>query len=101
MADVVRYLRERKVIDKEAGRWALVQSVPEIENDLPETVRSMIQRKIAQLGDADRRLLVAASAQGYDFDSAVVARALAIDARGGGERLQAPDPTDGLRKKRQ
>src|SRR5262249_29490268 len=54
MADVVRYLRDRNVIAKEGGRWALVQGVPEIETDLPETVRSMIQRKVAQLDDADR-----------------------------------------------
>ena len=36
----------------------------------------MIERKIGQLGDEDRALLVAASVQGYEFDSAVVARAL-------------------------
>src|SRR5262249_6034552 len=98
--DVVRYLRDRKVIDREGGRWALVQGVPEIETDLPETVRSMIQRKVAQLGDADRRLLAAASAQGYDFDSAVVARALAIDAGDVEERLQALDQTYGFVKYR-
>ncbi|MEK6322702.1 MAG: protein kinase [Acidobacteriota bacterium] len=91
MADVVRYLRDRKVIGEEAGSWTLVQTVPEIENDLPETVRSMIQRKIAQLSDEDRRLLIAASAQGYNFDSAVVAQALTIDAAEVEERLQSLD----------
>ena len=94
MTDVVRYLRDKKVIGEHDGRWALVQTVPEIETDLPASVRSMIQRKIAQLGDADRRLLLAASAQGYTFDSAVVARALALDAgRGGGAAaITRPDP---------
>jgi predicted ATPase len=91
MADVVRYLRDRQVIGEVAGSWRLVQTVPEIENDLPETVRSMIQRKIAQLSDEDRRLLIAASAQGYNFDSAVVAQALAIDAAEVEERLQSLD----------
>ena len=91
MADVVRYLRDKKVIGEEAGSWTLVQTVPEIENDLPETVRSMIQRKIAQLNDEDRRLLIAASAQGYNFDSAVVAQALTIDAAEVEERLQSLD----------
>ena len=65
-------------------------------DDLPETVRSMIQRKIAQLGDDDRRLLPAASAQGYNFDSAVVARALAMDAGEVEERLQTLDQTYGF-----
>ena len=45
MTDVVRYLRSKKVIGESEGRWALVQTVPEIETDFPETVRSMIQRK--------------------------------------------------------
>ncbi len=96
MTDVVRYLRDKKVIGEHEGRWALVQTVPEIETDLPETVRSMIQRKIAQLDDADRRLLHAASAQGYNFDSAVVARALTLDAGEVEERLQALDQTYGF-----
>jgi serine/threonine protein kinase/predicted ATPase len=98
MADVTRYLRDKKVIDEADGHWALVQSVPEIENDLPETVRSMIQRKIAQLGDDDRRLLVAASAQGYNFDSASIAEALRMDAGEVEERLQTLDQTYGFVK---
>ncbi len=98
MADVTRYLRDKKVIDEAEGHWALVQSMPEIETDLPETVRSMIQRKIAQLGDDDRRLLVAASAQGYNFDSASIAEALAMDAGEVEERLQTLDQTYGFVK---
>ena len=47
----------------------------------------MIQRKIDQLGEDDRRLLVAASVQGYEFDSAVVARVLERDAAQVEERL--------------
>jgi predicted ATPase/predicted Ser/Thr protein kinase len=98
MADVTRYLRDKKVLDEDNGHWALVQSVPEIENDLPETVRSMIQRKIAQLDDPDRRLLVGASAQGYKFDSAVIAKAMALDAGEVEERLQVLDQTYGFIK---
>jgi serine/threonine protein kinase/predicted ATPase len=98
MADVTRYLRDKKVLGEDGGHWALVQSVPEIENDLPETVRSMIQRKIAQLSDEDRRLLVGASAQGYKFDSAVIAKAMAMEAAEVEERLQALDLTYGFVK---
>jgi predicted ATPase len=96
IADVVRYLRDRKVIGEQEGSWTLVQTVPEIENDLPETVRSMIQRKIAQLSEEDRRLLVAASAQGYNFDSAVVAQALGMDPAEVEERLQSLDKEYGF-----
>ncbi len=91
MVDLVRYLRCRKVIAEEQGRWALAKSVPNIEHELPESVRSMIQRKIEQLSEADRRLLVGASVQGYEFDSAVVARALAMDVAEVEERLEVLD----------
>jgi predicted ATPase len=101
MADVVRYLRDRKVIGEYGGRWTLVQTVPEIETDLPESVRSMIERKIGRLGDEDRRLLVAASAQGYNFDSAVVAQALEMEAADAEERLQSLDTTHGFVKYRE
>jgi predicted ATPase len=80
VVDVLRYLRGRRVLTEEEGRWALAQTVPEIERELPESVRSMIQRKTDQLSDADRRLLIAASVQGYEFDSAVVAKVLGLDA---------------------
>ena len=96
MTDVVRYLRDRKVIGTVNGRWALVQSVPEIDTDLPATVRSLIQRKISQLDDADRRLLLAGSTQGYAFDSAAVARALGMDAAEVEERLQSLERTHGF-----
>src|SRR6185436_15463139 len=51
VADLVRYLRDREVIAEQQGRWALAQSLPAIERDLPESVRGMIERKIAQLSE--------------------------------------------------
>jgi predicted ATPase len=65
----------------------LAQSLPDLERELPESVRSMIERKIAQLGDEDRRVLVAASVQGSEFDAAVVARTLDLDAADVEEQL--------------
>jgi predicted ATPase len=91
MADLLRYLRDRQVLTQEQGRWTLGQSVPDLRRDLPESVRGMIQRKIDQLGEDNRRLLVAASVQGYEFDSAVVARVLERDAAEVEERLDELD----------
>ncbi|HKB39086.1 MAG TPA: hypothetical protein VKD72_21790, partial [Gemmataceae bacterium] len=91
MADLLRYLRDRQVLTHEHGRWTLGKSVPDLRRDLPESVRGMIQRKIDQLGDDDRRLLVAASVQGYEFDSAVVARVLQRDAAEVEDRLDELD----------
>src|SRR5262249_47938505 len=80
MVDLLRHLRDRQVLAQEQGRWVLAQSLPDLQRELPESVKSMIERKIGQLGEADRRLLVAASVQGYDFDAAVVSKALGLDA---------------------
>jgi predicted ATPase len=89
MVDLTRYLRERGVIREQDGRWVLKQSVADIRQELPESVRSMIQRKIDQLNEAERRLLVASSVQGYEFDAAVVARALGLEATLVEEQLES------------
>jgi predicted ATPase len=91
MVDLVRYLRDRQVIAEEDGRWVLAQSLPSVERDLPESVRGMIERKIAQLSEEDRRLLVAASVQGYEFDSAIVASVLELDPADVEEHLESLD----------
>jgi predicted ATPase len=91
MADLLRYLRDRQVLTQEEGRWTLGQSVPDLQRELPESVRGMIKRKIDQLGEDDRRLLIAASVQGYEFDSAVVSRALERDAAEVEDRLAELD----------
>jgi tetratricopeptide (TPR) repeat protein len=96
VADLVRYLRDRGVIASEQGRWVLAQSLPGIERDLPESVRGMIERKIGQLGEEDRRLLVAASVQGYEFDSAIVAKALELDPADVEERLEVLERVNAL-----
>jgi predicted ATPase/RIO-like serine/threonine protein kinase len=88
MADLLRYLRDRAVIASRSGRWTLAQALPELERDLPESVRGMIECKMSQLSDEDRRLLSAAGVQGAEFDSAVVAKALELSADSVEERLE-------------
>jgi predicted ATPase len=58
-----------------------------VRRELPESVRSMIERKVDQLGEADRQVLMAASVQGLEFDSAVVAWVLGLEAASVEERL--------------
>ena len=87
MADLVRYLRDSGCIAEHQGKWTLERSIPDLPRDLPESVRSMVSRKIEQLDDRDRRLLVGASVQGYEFDSATVSEATGIDAIDVEERL--------------
>jgi predicted ATPase len=78
MVDLLRYLRDRGVILKSEAdaSWRLVQSLPDLSRDCPQSVSNVIDRKIEQLSDRDREVLASASVQGYEFDSTAVARAL-------------------------
>lgn len=80
MVDLLRYLRDQDFIADTDGPWRLTRDVSEIEREIPASVRSMIERKIDQLTDEERKILIAASVQGAEFDSAVVAQALHADA---------------------
>jgi predicted ATPase len=96
VADLARYLRDRGVIARRADRWALVKPVPEAVSEMPESVRGLIGRALDRLDPADRRLVAAAAAQGAEFESAVLARALGDDPADVEDRLQELDRVHGL-----
>ena len=96
MVELLRHLRERGVVAKTDAGWALVEELPPIERDLPESVRSALQRKIDQLDEANRWLLSVAAVQGRNFDSAVLARILSLPATEVEERLVALERCHGL-----
>lgn len=79
LVDLLRDLRTARLISDEGGRWRLTRSLAEIESTLPDSVRGMIARKIGRLGENHRTLLEAASIQGLEFDSAVLAVVLDLD----------------------
>ena len=87
VADIADYLRVKGVIRENNGVWQMSGTLPDLERDLPESMRSMVQRKVSQLTEADNQLLIAASVQGHDFDSAVVAAAMGRDGAEVEERL--------------
>ncbi|WP_254508371.1 serine/threonine-protein kinase [Anatilimnocola floriformis] len=95
-ADLLRYLRERGVIAQTTGRWQLASELPEIWHDLPETVRSMIQRKLERLNENDHWLLSVAAAQGHQFDSTVIAEAARLDPADVEQRLHQLERVHGL-----
>jgi len=90
MVNLIRYLRDVKAIVERDG-WRLVRPLSEIEEEMPESIRSMIERKIDQLEDADRRLLVAASVQGAEFHASIVAEAVGENEVDVEERLERLD----------
>ncbi|HEY7055201.1 MAG TPA: protein kinase, partial [Vicinamibacterales bacterium] len=79
MADLLRDLRRRQLLRQEEGQWVLAEDLSSLEREMPQSVRSLIQRKMETLDAGDRRLLAAAAIQGMDFDSGMVASALQLD----------------------
>jgi predicted ATPase/predicted Ser/Thr protein kinase len=96
MVDLLRYLCDRGLIVQAQDGWELVRGMPDLERELPESVRSMIQRKVDQLSSADRHMLMAASVQSPEFDSAVVAELLGRGAAEVEERLEVLERVYGL-----
>lgn len=88
VVDLMRQLAHRGVVTNRAGVWQLEQAIESIESELPESVRSVIQRTIDRLDEADRRLLLAASVQGAEFDSAVIADTIHMQTAEVEERLE-------------
>jgi tetratricopeptide (TPR) repeat protein len=91
VADLLRYLQDRGVILRTPSGWLLDGSFEQLAGELPASVRSMVERKIDQLTEEDRKILAAASVQGYEFDSAVVAEALQMDPADLEDRLSVLD----------
>jgi predicted ATPase len=96
MAAMLEYLSERGVLAQVDGTWRAVRELPDFSRELPESIRGAIDRKIEQLDDEARRLLAAASVQGQEFDSAVVADALGRSGAEVEERLQTLARVHGL-----
>jgi hypothetical protein len=63
----------------EPGRWVLAAELPE-PLPVPERVAGLFERQFVALAPAQRELLEAAAVAGVEFDAAVLAAALDIDA---------------------
>jgi predicted ATPase len=88
MVDLLCYLRDQGAIVQHRDAWVLARAAPDLQRELPESIRGMIEKKVDQLSTADRHLLMAASVQGPEFDSAVVARVVGREAADIQERLE-------------
>jgi len=94
--NLLQYLSERGDIVKANEHWTLARPLPEIELDAPESVRSMIGKKVDQLNEEDRRTLQYASVEGAEFLSTVVADLLGMDPVDIEERLARLEKTHRL-----
>jgi tetratricopeptide (TPR) repeat protein len=91
IVNLLSYLQERGVVREEGGGWCISGSIPDLAREIPESVRSMVERKIDQLSADDRVLLAAAAVQGAEFDSTTIATALSRDAAELESRFEALD----------
>jgi predicted ATPase len=96
MVDLLRYLRDRGVIVQDQGRWALVRALPDLQHELPESIRAMIQRKLDQLSTADRHLLMAGSVFGPEFGSVGTSQVLGREPADVEERLAVLESVHGM-----
>jgi tetratricopeptide (TPR) repeat protein len=76
--NLLQYLGERGDIARVNSHWSLVRPLAEMDLEFPESVRSMIGKKIDALGEEERRALEYASIEGAEFLSTVAARLLGV-----------------------
>src|SRR5262249_9937916 len=78
VAEVVRHLRDRGIIERRDKAWHLSR-LP-TEQEIPDSVRNVILESMDRLSESERQLLRAASVQGREFDAAVVSAVLGLNA---------------------
>lgn len=77
--NLLQYLSEHGDIGRSNTHWSLVRPLTELDLEVPESVRSMISKKIDTLNEEERRTLQYASVEGTEFLSTVVANLLGVD----------------------
>jgi tetratricopeptide (TPR) repeat protein len=77
--NLLQYLQERGDITRTNEHWSLIRPISEMVLELPESVRSMIGRKVDSLAEEEKRALQYASVEGQEFHSTIVAGLLGID----------------------
>jgi tetratricopeptide (TPR) repeat protein len=70
VTELIRQLRDRDGFEI---------SIASLEKDLPESLRSLIERRVSRLNEDELKLLAAAAVQGHEFDSRIVADVLVLD----------------------
>jgi len=94
--NLLQYLGEQGDIARVDGRWSLVRPLSELHLEAPESVRSLIAKKIDALQEEERRALQYGSIEGTEFFSTVVASLLGIDEVDLEERLAHLEKTHRL-----
>lgn len=81
---------------KTEGNPLFIREVVHGPGAMSESIRNMIQAKLDRLDDTHRQLLVTASVQGREFDSAVLAKSMQMRSEDVEEALHELDDVHGL-----
>jgi len=76
---LIQFLAERGDIHRKNGHWTLSRPLSEMDLEVPEGVRTMIQKKIEAMEEEARKTLQYASVEGEEFTSTVLAKLLEVD----------------------
>ena len=80
LATVVDQLVDRGVVAPGSAGWSAGEDMDVADLGVPDAIRPLIKRQLAQLPDAERQLLEAASVVGDAFSVAVVANVVGVEA---------------------
>jgi len=73
------HMTQRGFLSREPGTWKLNVAIEEIDLEVPESLRQMIELQIERLSEAESRALQAASVTGVSFFAAISATAASMD----------------------
>jgi DNA-binding winged helix-turn-helix (wHTH) protein len=79
MVSALKHMTDRGCISQGNGTWKLSVPLDEIELEVPESLRTMIEAQIERLSEEEQRTLEAASLTGVSFATSVNAAAANID----------------------
>ena len=79
MVAALDHMTQRGFLSREPGTWKLNVAIEEIDLEVPESLRQMIELQIERLSEAESRALQAASVTGASFFAAISATAASMD----------------------
>jgi serine/threonine protein kinase len=94
--NLIQYLSEQGDIGRANSHWSLRRPLAQLDLEAPESVRSMISKKIDALEAEERRTLQYASVEGTEFLSTIAASLLGVDEVDLEERLAHLEKTHRL-----
>lgn len=79
MVAALDHIAKRELISRDNGSWQLRVPLEEIDLEVPENLRQMIEAQIERLSPEEQRALEVASVRGVSFRTTVIAVAAALD----------------------